>query len=163
MKDNRKKSLWAVGTTMLTLAACMMAMASCDSSVVYDESHHIDSKGWNAANTLMFNYEATDTSNTYLCFLDIRNTDSYPYSNLYLSIKTIYPDGAVAIDTNIEFILAEKDGRWRGRKDGEYIDGRYPLCYFHFPEKGLYQFQVSHAMRDSVLGGIKDITMIVKK
>ena len=69
----------------------------------------------------------------------------------------------IAVDTNVEFSLAERDGRWRGRQSGRYIDGRYPLCAFHFPQKGIYQFVVSHAMRDTILAGMHDVGMTIQK
>lgn len=139
----------------------VLTLVACDRNVVYDESHRIDEEGWDASNKLVFNYDADDTASTYLCCFDIRNCDDYPYSNVYFNIKTIYPDGAVAVDTNLQFILAEKDGRWLGRESGRYIDGRYPFCFFKFPQRGSYQFVVSHAMRDTVLTGIRDVSFVI--
>ena len=112
---------------------------------------------------LVFNLEADDTSSTYLCCLDIRNRNDYPYSNIYFFITTIYPDGSIAADTNIEFRLAERDGRWLGKENGRYVDGRYPFCYFHFPQQGSYQFVVRHAMRDTLLPGIKNVGMHIER
>lgn len=149
---------------IIRYASCLLLLflaTACDRSVVYDEERRVDDQGWNAADSLVFNYEAEDTSNTYLCCFDIRNRDDYPYSNIYFNIKTIYPDGAVAVDTNLQFILAEKDGRWLGRESGHYIDGRYPFCYFKFPQKGAYQFVISHAMRDTLLTGVKNVSFVI--
>lgn len=140
----------------------LMAFAvACDRSVVYDESQSVDVDGWKMEDSLVFNYEAEDTLHTYLCCFDIRNREDYPYSNIYFNIKTIYPDGAVAVDTNLQFVLAENDGRWLGRKSGRYIDGRYPFCYFKFPQRGAYQFVVTHAMRDDNLPGVKNVSFVI--
>lgn len=141
----------------------LFAFVACDSSVVYDESHRVDKDGWNADDKLVFNYEAEDTVSTFLCCFDIRNTNDYPYSNIYFNIKTIYPEGAVAVDTNLQFVLAANDGKWLGRESGRYIDGRYPFCYFKFPQRGAYQFVVSHAMRDTILPGINNISFVILK
>ena len=143
------------------LMVLFFVVVSCDRSVVYDDEKRIDEQGWNVSDSLVFNYEAEDTVNTYLCCFDIRNCDDYPYSNIYFNIKTIYPDGKVAVDTNLQFVLAEKDGRWLGRKSGSYIDGRYPFCYFKFPQQGAYQFVVTHAMRDDVLVGVKNVSFVI--
>lgn len=144
---------------MLALLLC----AACDSDVLYNENMHIDEEGWNMDSPLVFNLEADDTGSTYLCCIDIRNRNDYPYSNIYFHISTIYPDGSMAADTNIEFQLAERDGRWLGKENGRYIDGRYPFCFFHFPQQGSYQFAVRHAMRDTLLPGIKNIGMHIEK
>lgn len=151
-------------TNIIRHTSCLLLLllaVACDRSVVYDEERRVDEKGWNAADSLVFNYEADDTSHTYLCCFDIRNLDDYPYSNIYFNIKTIYPDGAVAVDTNLQFILAEKDGRWLGRESGRYVDGRYPFCYFKFPQQGVYQFVLSHAMRDTILPGVKNVSFVI--
>ena len=94
---------------------------------------------------------------------DIRNKNDYAYSNIYFYINTIYSNGEVAVDTNIEFQLAMPDGQWLGKQSGGYVDGRYPLGYIRFPEKGKYQFVIKHAMRDTALAGIKDVGMHIEK
>ncbi|MBQ6236873.1 MAG: gliding motility lipoprotein GldH [Bacteroidales bacterium] len=147
----------------ILLAASMLTLAACDSNVMYNENRRINEQGWNMDDSLVFNLEADDTNSTYLCCLDIRNRNDYPYSNIYFFITTIYPDGSVAADTNIEFVLAERDGRWLGKENGRYVDGRYPFCYFHFPQQGSYQFVVRHAMRDTLLPGIKNVGMHIER
>ena len=141
----------------------LLLLAACAPNEVYNENHRIDDDGWNMDDKLVFNFEAEDTTQTYLCCLDIRNRHDYPFSNIYFLISTIYPDGSVAVDTNIEFQLTERDGRWFGKDNGRYVDGRYPFCYFHFPQTGSYQFIIQHAMRDSVLQGIKNIGLHIEK
>ena len=141
---------------LLILLTVSLFAASCDRNELYNESRHIDKQGWNMDDKLVFDLEANDTNSTYLCCIDIRNRNDYPYSNIYFFITTIYPDGSVAADTNIEFKLAERDGRWLGKESGRYVDGRYPFCYFHFPQQGNYQFIISHAMREKEKRGIKE-------
>lgn len=148
---------------ILLCLVVVAVVAACDSSVLYSESHRVDEEGWKASDNLVFNYVAEDTTQTMLCCFDIRNLNTYPYSNIYFNIKTVFPDGSVAVDTNLQFMLSEKDGRWLGRESGRYIDGRYPFCYFRFPELGSYQFVVSHAMRDTILPGIRNVGLVIKK
>ena len=136
---------------------------ACDSSVLYDETARIDEKGWLYSDAVTFNFEAADTMTAYTCYLDIRNRNSYPYSNIYLNITTIYPDGSIAADTNLQFVMAQPDGEWLGRYNGRYVDGRYPFCRFRFPQQGAYQFVIRHAMRDTMLPGIMDIGMHISK
>ena len=131
--------------------------ASCDRSVFFDQYAHVDEKGWEAKDALFFNVHADDTTQAYQCCVDLRNSVDYPFSNIYLSITTVFPDGGVAVDTNLEFVLAQPDGKWLGKQTGRYVDGRYPFGYMRFPKPGDYQFVISHAMRDSLLPGIKDL------
>ncbi len=148
---------------LIALALMSLIAAGCDRSVAYNEWRRIDDAGWRSGDKLTYSYDVDDTASTFMCCIDIRNSDAYPYSNIYFSVKTIYPDGSVAVDTNIEFVLAEKDGAWRGRRNGKYVDGRYPFCYFHFPQQGQYRFEIGHAMRDTALQGIKEIGLGILK
>ncbi len=141
----------------------MLLMAACDSDVFFSESHRIDDNGWHMNDKQVFNITAEDTTETYLFYLDIRNRADYPFSNIFFSITTIYPNGEVAQDTNIEFQLAQPDGQWLGRESGHLVDGRYPFCLFRFPEPGNYQFVIGQAMRDTLLPGIHDIGIHIEK
>ncbi len=140
-----------------------LAFVACDSSVLYNENFQVDEKGWDMNDPLVFNFEADDTTQTYLCCLDVRVRNDYPYANIYFFLSTVYPNGDVAVDTNIEFQLAAPDGKWLGKEQGRYVDGRYPFCYFHFPQQGRYQFKIRHAMRDTLLPGVKDVGLHIEK
>ncbi len=147
----------------IVLILLPLLLISCDRNVLFDQSQRVDGGGWPASQLLRFNVEATDTTSRYLCCIDLRNELDYPFSNIYLSIKTVYPDGSFSADTNIEFILAQPDGKWLGRQTARYVDGRYPFAYFQFPRPGAYQFVLSHAMRDSLLPGIRDVGLHIER
>lgn len=149
--------------TLIALLFALLVFAACDSKVFYDETCRVDEQGWNMDDKLVYNIDVDDTTQTYLCCLDVRVRNDYPYSNIYFFLSTIYPNGDVAVDTNIEFQLAAPDGKWMGREQGRYVDGRYPFCYFHFPEAGSYQFVLRHAMRDSLLPGVKDVGLHIER
>ena len=157
MIDNRRH----ISLTSFLLLL-VLTLTACDRNVLFDDSRHLDGDVWNSSELMVFNVEVSDTSSTYLCCFDLRNTNDYPFSNIFLSLKTVLPDGAVATDTNLEFILAEPDGRWLGKQTGRYIDGRYPFGYLRFPQQGLYQFSVGHAMRDTLLPGVKDVGLHIE-
>ncbi len=136
---------------------------SCDKSELYNYSYRIGPQGWHWDDELVYTFDVEDTTSTYTCFVDIRNTTDYIYSNVYLSMTTIYPQGEVAVDTNLEFKLAMPDGQWLGRNNGRFVSGRYPLCRFNFPEPGTYQIKIGQAMRDTVLVGINDVGIVIKR
>ena len=105
----------------------------------------------------------TDTVSLCSCYINVRNTTDYPFSNLYLFIKTIYPDGKVAMDT-IQLQLADKSGKWLGKGIGKLRDNQVLLMKdIRFPYTGKYVFEISQAMRVNKLKGIKDIGMRISK
>ena len=73
---------------LLILLTVSLFAASCDRNELYNESRHIDEQGWNMDDKLVFDLEANDTNSTYLCCIDIRNRNDYPYSNIYFFITT---------------------------------------------------------------------------
>ena len=67
---------------LLILLPLLLFVAACDSDELYNENHHIDEKGWHLDDKLVFNIDAEDTTQTYLCCLDIRNRNDYAFSNI---------------------------------------------------------------------------------
>ena len=92
--------------TLIALLIGLLVFAACDSKVFYDETCRVDEQGWNMDDKLVYNIDVDDTAQTYLCCLDVRVRNDYPYSNIYFFLSTVYPNGDVAVDTNIEFQLA---------------------------------------------------------
>ena len=146
--------------------ACIVAamtLAACDGSVYYDESRSVDEHGWLPQDTLTFDVEVDDTVHLFNFLVEVRNSVEYPYSNTFLFINTTFPDGSVAYDT-MECPLADPEGRWLGKRTGRYVDARYRLRggSARFPMTGRYRFAVTNGMRDSAIGGIRDIGLRVE-
>lgn len=149
-----------------TYIACIMAamaLAACDGSVYYDESHSVNEHGWLPQDTLTFDVDVDDTVHLFNFLVEVRNSVEYPYSNTFLFINTTFPDGSVAYDT-MECPLADPEGRWLGKRTGRYVDARYRLRggSARFPMTGRYRFAVTNGMRDSAISGIKDIGLRVE-
>lgn len=167
MKSNIMKSF---AVRLLLLAGLVMLVTSCDKKMFYSESIDVDESGWSMNDGATFDIEVSpdDTSQVYLCYVDIRNRSDYRYSNIYFFIKTVTPDNNMSVDT-VEFVMMGQgdDGQWHwgGKESGGYVDGRYPLSRqpFKFPQPGTYHFEIRQAMRDTLLQGIKNIGMYVEK
>ena len=104
-----------------------------------------------------------DISSSYSFFLNIRNTGDYPFSNLFLFLKTTYPDGRTTRDT-IECTLADNEGKWLG---SGMSDVKFNRLLFskgvRFPQKGNYGFELEQGMRISDVKGISDIGIRLEK
>ncbi len=133
-----------------------VVFVSCDSSFFFEENKPVDTKGWTRAENQVFDVDVTDTAKFYDFYINIRNTENYPYSNIFFFVETTFPGNERAIDT-IECRLATPDGRWTGKggdiKDNQFLFKRKVL----FPFSGNYKFEIRQGMRDSALVGIKDI------
>jgi gliding motility-associated lipoprotein GldH len=147
----------------LSLAFLIFFLDSCDSKRFYEENKSIENGIWLSTTSPVFNVNITDTMARYNLYVNIRNEGIYPYSNLYLFIRTTLPGGKKAIDT-VECQLADPDGKWRGSGLGSLKFNQFLFQRaMAFPRKGLYRFELEQAMRVKDLKGIRDVGIRIEK
>lgn len=157
----RRRSIQIILT--LFILGCI-TLVSCNRNSVFDQSLIVKDESWNKDTLLVFDdVKITDTTQFYNFYLVVRHTKSYPYSNLYLFMKTILPDQNFMKDT-LEITLAKPDGQWLGDGFGNIRENKILLKKsFRFPLSGQYQFQFQQGMRTDVLTGVKDISIQIEK
>ncbi|MDP4266514.1 MAG: gliding motility lipoprotein GldH [Bacteroidota bacterium] len=140
-----------------------MTFYSCDSNRVFDENKTIKSGVWNYKDKIVLKADIKDTTSFNNVYVNVRNSGSYGFSNLYLFITTIFPDGKMARDT-VECILADPTGKWLGKGLGDLKDNRILFKRgVRFPMSGKYTFELEQAMRIDDLTSIKDVGMRIEK
>ncbi len=133
-----------------------------NNNIIYLKNKSLPDKTWEQNNIIKFNVHIEDTLSKYNFYVNIRNTSDYGFCNLFIFLKTLYPDGNNSIDT-IEFILAGPDGKWLG-KGKNIIDNKILLkTNLSFPKAGNYSFEFTQAMRENKLKGIEDIGIQIEK
>lgn len=149
--------------TLIAAVVTALALASCGGNVYYDSSGKVDERGWLPTDSVAFDVEVDDTVQLYDFLVEVRNSTSYAYSNLFLFVNTTFPDGSVAYDT-LECPLADVAGQWYGKRVGRYVDSRYRLRSgsARFPMTGTYRFAITNGMRDSAIVGIRDIGLRIE-
>jgi len=141
----------------------LLVFSSCDSKRVFEENKSIEKSSWKVTNKPVFSVSIDDIAISYNIFLNIRNRMDYPYSNIYLFLKTTFPDGKISLDT-IEFLLADYDGRWLGSGVGSVKFNKFLFQKgIYFPQKGKYTFEFEQAMRVNELKGITDIGLRIER
>jgi gliding motility-associated lipoprotein GldH len=144
------------------LAIAVLAI-SCSTTSIYEANIDIPKESWSIDSSAIFRVDITDTSSVHNIYLNIRNTTSYPNSNLFLFIQTTSPKGAQLRDT-LECFLADTRGNWLGKGFGALRDNQIPYKRFiRFPEEGTYTFSIQHGMRTHSLKGIASIGLRVEK
>lgn len=151
---------------LLTLFFVFGVLVSCDSNRVFDKYEPIP-EAWQKDSVVTFNYRATDTIRPYNLFINIRNTNAYKFSNLFLIVELQYPHGKTLKDT-LEYQMAKPNGELLGHGFTDIKESK--LWYkgyetpFVFNEKGTYKIQIQHAMRNNgqvngvdKLNGITDV------
>jgi len=136
---------------------------SCDRNKVYESNTEIPGGIWNNNYSAEFIVDITDTESQHNVYVNIRNKSDYSYSNLFLFINSKAPDGAMIRDT-VEYILADKRGKWLGSGLGSVWFNQLPFkTNVKFPLKGQYTFHIEQAMRVKELNSIVDIGIRVEK
>ena len=125
-----------------------LAFIACDSNRVYDEYKTLPNQ-WNKDSIITFNVTPPDSLNAYNVFVNLRNTNAYKYSNLFLIVATKFPNGKVVTDT-LEYRMTKPNGEFLGTGFSDLKENKF--WYKEgvvFQESGDYQFTVQHAMREN--------------
>ncbi len=148
---------------MLLIAAVTAWLSACQPAVMYQNQQAVSSDGWHYTDSVLFEVNINDTVSLHEMYLDIRNTTDYAYSNLFVFLDIIFPDGRILRDT-LECILADKHGQWTGRGFGAIRTNRFLFRDdVWFPAAGTYAFIMTHGMRDESLTGIADVGLRIEK
>ncbi|MBD0850542.1 gliding motility lipoprotein GldH [Maribacter arenosus] len=145
-------------------------MVSCDDSIVKSDFKATTHGSWNRDSIVEFNFSGLDTLQSHQMFINIRNDNTFPYSNLFLIAALEDPNGDTVTDT-LEYLMAQPDGTWLGKGHGSIKENK--LWYKEnivFPSSGVYTLRLSHAMRkngnvegDVNLEGITDVGFEIVK
>ena len=161
-------------TSRLLLVAVIFCflITSCDSKAVFDVYKSVPNQ-WNKDSVASFSFKAPDTLNNYDLFVQLRNTNDYMYSNLFLIVELNYPNGKAVKDT-LEYKMAKPNGELLGVGFSDLKENK--LWFrgfekpFHFEEEGDYTVNIQHAMRNNGevnglvnLEGITDIGFRVEQ
>lgn len=143
--------------TYLLLAMSLLSLASCDQNMVYEENKAVEGGVWKSNDVKSFEFDITDTLQLYNFYVNVRNGEEYPFSNLYLFVEMEFPNGKKSIDT-LECPLADQLGNWYGSGLGSIFDNRVLFRERKkFPLSGHYKVDIHQAMRTDALEGIYDI------
>lgn len=136
---------------------------SCDQSQVFDKYEAIPDAKWHKDSLVVFTIPVTDSLQNHNLLVNVRNETTYNYSNLWLFVEIIQPDGEMLKDT-FQMVLAEPSGKWLGEGIGK-LKTRQAIFRrnVYFPVTGEYTVKIQHGMRENVLHGIHDVGFRIEK
>jgi len=141
----------------------IVLLPSCGSRDVFNQYKTFTDGNWHSDSIAEFVAEIKDTSLNYNVFLNIRHNQDYPYQNFWLFVECAGADGLVRRDT-IAVEVADVYGKWRGKGSASLFQLAVPLSFNRkYDEPGTYEYSLRHAMRDTVLNGIKNIRIRIEK
>ncbi|WP_100610424.1 gliding motility lipoprotein GldH [Confluentibacter lentus] len=130
---------------------------SCDSNRVYDEYKSVPNK-WNKDSIISFKINPPDSLNHYNLFVNLRNTNDYKYSNLFLIVEMVFPHGKTITDT-LEYKMADPTGKLLGTGLTDIKENKlWYKEHIIFNESGPYMVNIQHAMRENgKVNGVVDL------
>lgn len=143
-----------------TLLATVFLMTSCDSNQIFDQYQSVPNQ-WHKDEAISFAMTPPDSTNYYNLFINIRNTNDYKFSNLFLIAEINFPHGKIIKDT-LEYQMAKPNGELLGNGFTDVKENK--LWYkekVRFDELGEYQFSIQQAMRaNGEVDGVDNLTGI---
>lgn len=131
------------------LFAALLLFCSCDKKRVFDEYKEFDGT-WNKDSIVSFEFEQQDTVKLYNMFINIRNNNDYPFSNLYLIVEMQEPGTDVTQVDTLEYQMAEADGTLLGEGMTDIKESK--LWYKEkqrFLTPGKYKVNIQQAVREA--------------
>lgn len=141
----------------LIIIITIILLSSCDSNRVFDEYKSVPNQ-WQKDSIISFKVTPKDSVKPYNLFVNIRITNTYKFSNLFLIVEMVYPHGKTTKDT-LEYQMAKPNGELLGKGVTDLKENK--LWYkgyekpFIFEEIGDYNINIQHAMRNN--GDVKGV------
>ncbi len=152
------------------LITIVILLFSCARPTIYNKYKNLNGNRWAINKPVNFKFNSKDSLNAYNIFINIRNNNQYPYSNIFLVVSTYFNNTISEIDT-LEYEMADASGKWLGTGFGDVKENKLVFkINYKFPRKGNYKYSIIHADRkngslkgDEFLKGITDVGLSIEK
>lgn len=130
---------------------------SCERNNVFDKSSPIPGNQLTYKDSLAFQVQVTDTLSEYNVYVNLRHLATYPYSNMWIKLKTISPDGK-AQEKDLSLPMADEFGKWYGTSVSDIVDQKILIQpNASMPRSGTYTFILFQNSRDSIVTDLLDM------
>lgn len=134
-----------------------LLVISCDKKRVFDQYKSVGN-AWHKDSIVTFELPKLDPKKSFNLYVNVRDNDDYPFSNLFLIVSLEQPNHQVKVDT-LEYQMTNPDGTLLG--DG-FSDIKENKLFYkdkqNFTQKGIYKIHIKHATRQT--GKIEGITSL---
>ncbi|SKA15254.1 gliding motility-associated lipoprotein GldH [Chitinophaga eiseniae] len=132
----------------------------------YEKNREIPEHDWAYGYKPSFDVtiQPEDTATLFDIYVNVRHTDAYPYSNMWLLIGTKYPGDSIPKEQRVELPLADINGKWHGNGIDDIFEHRVLIqqkALFNKP--GTYQFTFEQNMRQNPLPHVMNIGLRIEK
>ena len=134
---------------LLQLIGLSLLLNSCDSNRIYEQNYDLADALWKLEDIQKFNFEIDEINSDYNLSLNLRNSLSYPFHNIYIkyylkdSLNTI-----LSSELKEYYLFDPKSGQPQGDGLGDLFDNRFTMIEdYNFPYVGEYTMEIEQFMR----------------
>lgn len=134
----------------------LLLLCACKTTTIYQNTTTLADCTWPADSLLNFSFHIQDTAQPYDIYLVVKNTQDYPYQNLYITYH-LEDTTKKLLNTALEnYTLFEaKTGEPRGSGWGKVRTHELIILQeHHFLAPGLYTLKLAQFMRTEALPGL---------
>ena len=142
-----------------------LLFSSCDDARVYEENNELSGKAWYVDSIQAFSFTVKEKETPFNLLVNIRNSEKYPYYNLFLRYYITDSLGKEVKSQQTELILMDpQTGKPLGKGLGDIYSHQFEILNaFHFPATGLYHIKFKQYMRQDPLPEIYSIGFRLEK
>lgn len=142
-------------------AACSMLFFSCTQINVYESNTTIPNYLWKSGFNAKGSFTISDAAAGYNCYIVLRHTDAYKYSNIWLNVGLQLPGDSMRY-TKMNVELATDAAGWMGTGMDDIWEMRQ-LVLLPVKKAGIYNYSISQVMRDDPLPAVMSAGLRVEK
>lgn len=140
----------------LVLILPLLLLFGCSTAPFYEKVYSFEKQVWKQDQKMKFVVDIQDLNKTYDFTLSLRTTTDFKYSNLWMFMKTIAPDGSEGREP-IQLLITNPDGSWVGTKSGSVVETPLYFKQRKMPLKGKYTFILEQGITDSKVTDVLDL------
>lgn len=141
-------------------------LTSCDDKRLYEQNNSFSDQFWMSDSLQTFEVDIQDKSLAYNVYLNVRNSSTYPYYNIYINYSLYGTQGKVLAKELVSNNLFEsKIGKPLGQSGiGDVFDHQFLVLKNHqFEHTGKHVFELQQYMRTDTLKGVLAVGVRVEK
>ncbi len=153
---------------LVVLSVLAIALLSSCGKQPIEQFHNVADRTWLFNKPENFEVHITNPG-TYTMLVQVRYTQEYSFSNIWMSIKEKGPDGKESA-MRINVPLFDLSGKPFGSFAGKFYDRSFPDAQLesqdlklNFPSAGTYSFSLEQNMRVDKLDGISQLGIRLKE
>jgi len=148
------------------LIALLVLAVGCDpGNALYKAVEDLEGGKWPVSQALTFTFSVDDTTGTYAVYYNIRNSNSYPYYNLYVQ-RYLLDSAGKTLESRLDNLILfdPKTGKPSGEGLGDLFDHRIKIASgYRFPRRGQYTIRLKQYMRQNPLPEVYGVGISVEK